>query len=277
MSIALWQHGVAFGLVLTDMVLRAFRSQVLMPMPFRRAISVNTCADAASAVTPGRIGGDPVRFLAWRRAGHAPSSILMVCGSEIVADIVSLVLVGIALSWAFPAVERRFGAALVRTARDGWPWALALGGLAWGSVLVTRRYVPQHVVSVSAALREAWHEARARSPASLIAATILTIAALVARCAILPVLLVGVPGLGLGQVLVGSAALVYGQQLAPTPAGIGAVELGAVAGLGGVVHPATLAMVVIIWRTYALVLGSLAGAGLLYSYRRASIGSKVPA
>lgn len=277
MRIALWQHGLAFVLVLADMVLRALRTRVLLPMPLRRALAVNTCADAVSAVTPGRIGGDPVRFVAWRRAGHAPSSILMVCGSEIAADIVSLVLVGIALSWAFPAVERNFAAALVRTVRDGWPWALALGGLAWVSVRVTRRYGPRHVVSVTAALREAWQEARARPPAALVAATILTVAALAARCAILPVLLVGVPGLSAGQVLVGSAALVYGQQLAPTPAGIGAVELGAVAGLGGMIHPATLAMVVILWRTYALVLGSLAGAGLLYWYRRASIGSGVAA
>jgi uncharacterized membrane protein YbhN (UPF0104 family) len=277
MRIALWQHGLAFALVLADMVLRALRSQVLLPMPLRRALAVNTCADAVSAVTPGRIGGDPVRFLAWRRAGHSPSSILMVCGSEVAADVISLVAVAAALSWAFPSVEQRFAGALVRTVRDGWSWALALVGLAGASVFLSRRYLPQHVVSMAAALREAWREARARPPAALIAAAILTMAALVARCAILPVLLIGVPGLSAGQVLVGSAALVYGQQLAPTPAGIGAVELGAVAGLGGVIHPAALAMVVIIWRTYALVLGSLAGAGLLYSYRRASIGSRAAA
>lgn len=277
MKIALWQHASAFLLVLADMVFRGIRTQVLLPMPFRRALSVNTCADAVSAVTPGRIGGDPVRFVAWKRAGYAPSSILMVCGSEIAADAASLVLMGVVLSWVFPAVERRFMAALVRTVREGWPWALGFAGLAWISVLVTRRYLPRHVVSMSGALREAWREARARSPLALAAATLLTIAALVARCAILPVLLIGVPGLGVGQVLVGSAALVYGQQLAPTPAGIGAVELGAVAGLSGAIHPAALATVVIIWRAYALVLGSLAGAGLLYSYRRASTGSRVAA
>lgn len=277
MRIALWQHGLAFTLVLADMLLRAFRTQALLPMPLRRALAANTCADAASAVTPGRVGGDPVRFLAWRRAGHPASSILMVCGSEIAADIVSLVLVGAALSLAFSVVERHFIGALFRTVRDEWSWALALLALAVTSVVVTRRVVPQRVVGVTAALREAWHEARTRPPAALIAATLLTIAALVARCAILPVLLIGVPGLSAGQVLVGSAALVYGQQLAPTPAGIGAVELGAVAGLGGVVPPTALAMVVIIWRTYALVLGSVAGAALLYSYRRASTGSRVAA
>lgn len=277
MRIALWQHGLAFALVLADMVLRALRTQALLPMPLRRALVANTCADAASAVTPGRIGGDPVRFVVWRRAGHPASSILMVCGSEIAADVVSLVLVGAALSFAFPAVERHFIAALVRTVREGWSWALALVALAVTSVVVTRRFVPQHLVGVTAALREAWHEARTRPPAALIAATLLTIAALVARCAILPVLLIGVPGLSVGQVLVGSAVLVYGQQLAPTPAGIGAVELSAVAGLGGVVPPTALAMVVIIWRAYALVLGSLAGAALLYSYRRASMGSRVAA
>ncbi|HYK09763.1 MAG TPA: lysylphosphatidylglycerol synthase domain-containing protein [Gemmatimonadales bacterium] len=277
MKMALWQHGLAFALVLTDMFLRALRSQVLMPMPLRRALVVNTCADAASAVTPGRIGGDPVRFVAWRRAGHPASSILMLCGSEIAVDAVSLVLVAAILSWWFPVVERQFLNAAFRTLRDGWPWALGFVVLAWISVLVSRRYVPQHVAGAGEALRGAWLEARYRPPTALVAAAALTITALLVRCAILPVLLVGVPGLSVGQVLVGSAALVYGQQLAPTPAGLGAVELGAVAGLGGVIPPAALAMVVIIWRTYALVLGALAGAGLLYSYRRASTGSSVAA
>lgn len=277
MRIALWQHGLAFTLVLADMALRALRTQALLPMPLRRAFAANTCADAVSAVTPGRIGGDPVRFLAWRRAGHPVSSILMVCGSEIAADVVALVLIGAALSFAFPTVERRFIGALFRTVRDGWSWALALVALAVTSVGVTKRLVPQHLVGVTAALRAAWLEARTRPPVALIAATVFTIVALAARCAILPVLLIGVPGLSVGQILIGSAALVYGQQLAPTPAGIGAVELSAVAGLGGVVSPTALAMVVIIWRTYALVLGSVAGAALLYSYRRASTGSRAAA
>lgn len=276
MRFALWQHCLAFALMLADMVLRAWRSQALLPMPFRRALAVNTCADAASAVTPGRVGGDPVRYVALRRAGHPGASIVMLFGSEIAADAVSLTAIAVILSLWFPGVERRFVASLVSTVRGGWTWVAGLGVLAVVSVLVTRRYLPG-ILTVTQALGGAWREARARPPGALLAALVLTTAALIARCAILPVLLAGVPGLTWGQIILGSAALVYGQQLAPTPAGVGAVEIGAVAGLGAAIHPTALALVLVVWRTYALVLGSLSGAVLLYSYRRASMGSSVAA
>ena len=279
MRFALWQHCLAFALMAADMVIRAWRSQVLLPMPFRRALAVNTSADAASAVTPARVGGDPVRYVALRRAGHSPSSIVMLCGSEVAADIVALSVIAVLLSLRFPVARRRFTASLVSTLHSGWGlgWVMAIAGVAVVSVLLTRRYLPRLANVTGGTLRGAWREVRAQPPASLAAATGLTILALIARCAILPVLLAGVPGLSLGQVILGSAALVYGQQLAPTPAGVGAVEIGAVAGLGAAISPGALALVVVVWRTYALVLGSLAGALLLYSYRRASMGSIVAA
>ena len=276
MRFALWQHCLAFALMAADMVIRAWRSQVILPMPFLRALAVNTSADAASAVTPARVGGDPVRYVALRRAGHRPSAIVMLCGSEVVADVVALGLIAALLALRFPVARRRFAASLVSTLHGGWGlgWLIAVAGVAVVSVLATRRYLPRIANLTGGTLRGAWRQAR---PASLAGATGLTIAALVARCAILPVLLARVPGLSLGQVILGSAALVYGQQLAPTPAGVGAVEIGAVAGLGAVISPGALALVLVVWRTYALVLGSLAGALLLYSYRRASMGSSVAA
>lgn len=277
MKFALWQHCLAFALMLADMVLRAWRSQALLPMPFRRALAVNTCSDAASAVTPGRVGGDPVRYVALRRAGHPGPAIVMLCGSEIAADAVALTAIAILLSLRFPGVERQFLASLVSTVRGGSLWVAGVGALAVVSVLVTRRYLPRGMLAVTQGLRGAWREARARPPGAMLAALALTTAALIARCAILPVLLAGVPGLSWGQIILGSAALVYGQQLAPTPAGVGAVEIGAVAGLGAAIHPGALALVLVVWRTYALVLGSLSGAVLLYSYRRASMGSSVAA
>jgi uncharacterized membrane protein YbhN (UPF0104 family) len=260
-----------------DMVIRAWRSQVLLPMPFRRALVVNTCADAVSAVTPARVGGDPVRYVALRRAGHPPAAIVMLCGSEIVADAVALVLIALLLSLRFPDVERRFAVSLASIVRSGWWWVAGIILLGVVSALVTRRYLPRGAGSVGATLAAAWREARTRPFGVMFTATALTALALIARCAILPVLLAGVPGLTGGQVVLGSAALVYGQQLAPTPAGVGAVEIGAVAGLGGTIHPSALALVLVVWRTYALVLGSLAGALLLYSYRRASMGSRLAA
>ncbi|HEX4632339.1 MAG TPA: lysylphosphatidylglycerol synthase domain-containing protein [Gemmatimonadales bacterium] len=277
MRIALWQHCLAFALMAADMAIRAWRSQLLLPMPFRRALVVNTCADAISAVTPARVGGDPLRYVALRRAGHSPLAIVTLCGSEIVADAVALVLIALLLSFRFPDVERHFAVSLVSIVRSGWWWVAGVGVLGVMSALLTRRYLSRHLGSLRTTLRGAWREARTRGSGVMITATALTALALLARCAILPVLLAGVPGLTTGQAILGSAALVYGQQLAPTPAGVGAVEIGAVAGLGGSIHPSALALVLVVWRTYTLVLGSLAGALLLYSYRRASMGSRLAA
>ena len=277
MRIALWQHGAAFALMLSDIVIRARRSQILLPMPFQRALVINTCADAVSAVTPGRVGGDPVRYVALRRANHSPASIIMLCGSEIAADAVSLALVAILLSLAYPAVERQFATSLVETMRNGRGWvvgAMVIAGVSWA---ISRRFFPHLAAGVAASLRGAWRESRVRSVGTLARVTALTVGALVARCAILPVLLAGTPGLTLGQVLVGSAVLVYGQQLAPSPGGVGAVEIGAVAGFAGAIPPGALALLVVIWRTYALVLGSLAGGFLLLRERRAARRLEAPA
>lgn len=277
MRIAFWQHGAAFALMVADVVIRARRSQILLPMPFQRALVINTCADAASAVTPGRVGGDPVRFVALRRANHSPASIIRLCGSEIAADAVSLVLIGVLLSLAYPAVERQFAASLVETVRSGRGWVAAgivAAGLSW---VISRRFFPGVAANVVASIQGAWREGRDQPAGTMACATALTIAALVARCGILPVLLAGVPGLTLGAVLVGSALLVYGQQLAPTPGGIGAVEIGAVAGFSGIFPSGALALIVVIWRTYALILGSVAGGVLLLRERRMGRRVEAPA
>lgn len=268
-SLALWQHLAAFALVLADVLFRARRTQLLLPVPFTRALIVNTCGDAVSAVTPGRVGGDPVRYLAYRRTLPSGPPIVSAFGMEVAADAVALIVIAIVLSLLFSSAEREFAQSAARLwrARDAW---LVLGVtllVAVLSVLVTRRLLPRAFQSAQASLAEAWRHARAQRPSTLARALGWTIAGLLVRGAVLPVLLARTPGLSLGTVLLGSAVLVYGQQLAPTPGGIGAVELGAVVGFGGQIAPGALALLVVVWRTYTLALGALAGAVLLLRER----------
>jgi uncharacterized membrane protein YbhN (UPF0104 family) len=218
-----------------------------------------------------------VRYLALRRANHSPASILVLCGSEILADAVSLVLIAGVLSLAYHEVERRFATSLLTAVRTGSGWVVAGVAAAIVSGVITRRYLPHAAARVATSVRDAWHEARTQSLGTLARAAGLTVVALVVRCAILPVLLARTPGLTPGQVLLGSAVMVYGQQLAPSPGGVGAVEIGAVAGFAQTVPPGALALLVVIWRTYALVLGSVAGGILLLRERRSAGGFEAPA
>ncbi|HEY6807953.1 MAG TPA: lysylphosphatidylglycerol synthase domain-containing protein, partial [Gemmatimonadales bacterium] len=135
------------------------------------------------------------------------------------------------------------------------------------SVWCTRRYLPRAYGSARTSIAAAWRHARAQRPGTLLRALGWTLGGFLVRGAVLPVLLARTPGLSLGGVLLGSAVLVYGQQLAPTPGGIGAVELGAVVGFGARIGPGALALLVVIWRTYTLALGALAGALLLMRAR----------
>ncbi len=265
MSVSLSQHAAALGLVTVDILLRAIRTRCLLPVPFSRALTINTCGDAVAAVTPGRVGGDPVRYLGFRRLGAPGPAILALFGIEIAADAVVLCGVAVLLAMVFRPAERELLAAsgqLVRT-RGFWLLIVAMVALVAGSVAFTRRWMPRVLPSLAVSRREAWRCVRAQTPGILALTIVLTLLSLIARGAILPALLASSPRLDPGTVILASAVLLYGQLLAPTPAGLGAVELGAVASLAGHFPLGNLPALLLIWRAYTLVLGALAGAVLL--------------
>ena len=63
----------ALALCAADVAVRAVRLRLLVPggsaLRLWQAVTINAYGDAASAVTPGRLGGDPARFAGCRRAG----------------------------------------------------------------------------------------------------------------------------------------------------------------------------------------------------------------
>jgi len=258
------QHVAALGLVLLDVIVRALRTRLLLPITISRALAVNTCGDAVAALTPGRVGGDPIRYLGYVRAGAPTPAILATFGIEIVADAVVLVAVGILLSLLFPSAVREIVTTSLRLARSPHAWlvvailALALAG----SVILAHRLLPRGMSRLLVSLGEAWRHVRTQSPGVLAGATFLTLVSLIARGAVLPVLLAATRGLGAGTVILASALLVYGQTLAPTPAGAGVVELGFLVGLQRIPAGALPALI-LLWRTYTLALGVVAGTALL--------------
>src|SRR3989442_88994 len=258
------QHVAALGLVLADVLVRALRTRLLLPVTISRVLAVNTCGDAVAALTPGRVGGDPIRYFGYVRAGAPTPAILATFGIEIVADAVVLVAVGILLSILFPSAVREIVASSQRLLRSPHAWlvALVLALALASSVMLAHRLLPRGLSRLLVSLGEAWRHARARSPSVLAATTLLTLVSLIARGAVLPVLLATTPGLGAGTVILASALLVYGQTLAPTPAGAGVGELGFLLGLQRIPAGALPALI-LLWRTYTLALGVVAGTTLL--------------
>lgn len=281
-------HLAALVLCGADVLVRGIRLRLLVPgghaLSLWRAITINAYGDAASAITPGRLGGDPARFVGFRRAEIDTPRALAGLGVEALIDwlllAVAVVILGLALADTAAAGARH----LVTLAAG--PSARLLVGLvlalvaasAWAAHRYRRRIPPVTIGS----LRAAWQRARGLGWRTVTLAATLTAVSMTLRTAILPVLAAAHPGFdagAVGSLILGSFALLYGQLLLPTPAGAGAVELGFVGGFAGTMSPAALAALLVAWRVYTLIvpagLGAvlLAGAALPAANRRYSSSS----
>ena len=270
MTLILTRHLAAISLVALDLAVRALRLQLLLPRTRRltlwNAITVNAYGEAAAAVTPGRLGGDPARFLGLRRAAVEVPDALAALGIDRLINWVLLGAAAVLVATAFAgngaqAVERLLGLAATPRARLLIAAAVAL---ALVSGAVARHYRHRFPARLALPLAEAWRRARQLGWPVVAAAAALTAVSISARVAILPVLVAGHPGLALGAVILGSFALLYGQLLLPTPAGAGGVELGFVAGFASVMSAGELAALLVAWRIYTLVLGATLG-GVLFA------------
>lgn len=268
--VALWQHGVALALVMTDVLARAGRSRALMPVRFARAIVVNCCGDAVASMTPARIGGEPIRFVGYTRSGLGGPTVLASFATETMLDVIILgtgaVLVGPMLARAgWHLMERVAPLA----SAGAWTAAVFVAGAVCVAALVIRRRYPRTVGRVTTFLSESWHRFRNQPSRAVALAGVCTIVSLAARLAILPVLLANTPGLEWRSLALGSVAALYVLLLTPTPGGIGLVELGFFAGLGDALDPRQVAMLLVAWRSYTWLIGAGVGGLLLLRERRA--------
>lgn len=265
MRLTLAQHAIAVTLVVLDVVLRGARLRELLPVPLLRAVIANTCGDALAAVTPARLGGEPVRFLAIQRAGPSAPAILAAFATEMCIDAILIVAIGAILSAVFADVGRAWLGRLVSLAAAPSVRIVTLAVLAAlvaGAVVAARlrRRWPRAVVH---GVRDAWGLFTARSPRALAGVTLLTLLSMAARTAILPVLAARVPGAHPASVMAGSFVLIFIQSVLPVPAGLGPVDLGFAAWFAGTMRGRDVAQLLVAWRFYTIVLGAGAGALLL--------------
>lgn len=251
------------------MLVRAVRLRLLLPgsLSLWQAVTINAYGDAASAVTPGRLGGDPARFFGSWRSGVGTSRAVAGLGVEAVIDWVLLSVAAIVLGLAFAdtaAAGARHLLALATGPTARWLVAAALL-LTAASAAAAHRYRHRIPVRIGTSLAAAWQQARQLGWLTVALAATLTALSMTLRTAILPVLVPGHPG----SIMLGSFVLLYAQLLLPTPAGAGGVELGFVGGFAGTLSAGALATLLVTWRLYTLILPAALGAVLFAGAARA--------
>src|SRR2546428_10752974 len=84
-------HLLALGLLALDCVVRAWRIQLAAwtaggRLAFHDAFRLNLYGEAASQLTPNRLGGEPARFLGLTEAGLRPVTGLVAIGVEVACE-----------------------------------------------------------------------------------------------------------------------------------------------------------------------------------------------
>lgn len=264
-------HLICLGLVASDLLVRGWRVQWIMrglgsPLRLKDALVVNAFGDAANALTPLRLGGEPARLAGLLRARVRMTAALV--GITLEAVLSRLVLVAVAswLIWQFaPAWWVTAGPSLRAAAAKVWPWlvvAFLIGLIIWA---YTRRVISPVTQRLKRPMRRVLVYLRRMPRWPLVASIPLSAIAIATRIAILPVLALTLPSPPTpGAVIFGSFALLYSQMVLPTPSGAGVVELGFLGGAAGELG-AEEGWILLAWRFYTNGIGVLLGVWLAAS------------
>ena len=261
-------HIVCISLVATDFLVRAWRIQWIMrglriQLRLRDALVLNAFGDAANALTPLRLGGEPARLAGLLRTGVRMTPALVGITLEAVASRLVLLAASAWLIWQYaPAWWSAAGPGLRAAAETAWPWVvlvLLVGVTIWW---YTRRVLSPTTKRLRRPLRRVMVYLRRMPRWPLLASLPLSAIAMAARIAILPVLVLTLPSSAEpGPVIFGSFALLYSQMVLPTPSGAGVVELGFLGGAAGELGDAQ-GWILLVWRVYTNGIGVVLGVWL---------------
>lgn len=260
-------HVLALALLGLDTVVRAWRIQLAVwtaggQLSFGDAFRLNLYGEAASQLTPNRLGGEPARFLGLNEARLRPVTSIVAIGVEVAAE------------WP---VFLAAAAALVAYYVPDWR-AAARGWLQRhrATELVTVEIVALVVLVVVYLLqrlaragfvrhrvrrqwRVAWAHVRRAPLWALGAGSLLTVVSIAARTAILPALAWGLPQAPpFSQMFYGALALLHAPLVVPLPSGGGGLEVAFLNGFAGDFGNHQLSMLVW-WRFYTAILLTIFG------------------
>ncbi len=261
-------HALCVGLVLLDLGARALRIKTLTgtlgyPLRFGEALTTNAIGDAACAVTPMRLGGEPVRLASMLRFGVPATASFVAIAFEVITMWPVIILSAAAIGyWFAPGWLAHTAPILWHGLARTWIWLGLAGMVSLLIFLVVRRRV--HVTT--RVTRRPWRRVlvygRQMPPSVLLLTAASAFINLATRTAILPILMATLPDPPpLGPAIVGSFALLYSQMALPTPSGAGVVDLGLLAGAAGSAGGAEVGLL-IWWRFYTTFIGIALGSWL---------------
>jgi uncharacterized membrane protein YbhN (UPF0104 family) len=265
---ALQAHLICIALVAADLVARAWRIQWIIQglghrMTVKDAFILNAFGDAACALTPLRIGGEPARLAGILRSRVPATAAFVGISLEVLAAWPVIILAAAWLMWQYaPAWWVSAGPRLGAAAAGAWPWVALVvlaSAIAWH---YARRVTSPIARQLRRPVRRALVYWRRMPRWPLVASIPMSLVNLATRVAILPVLaltLTSPPAMG--PMILGSFALLYSQLILPTPSGAGAVELGFLGGAAGDLGDGQ-GWLLLAWRFYTNGLGVLLGVWL---------------
>ncbi len=259
---------LCIALVVVDLIVRAWRIQWIVQglghrIGFWDSFVLNAYGDAACALTPLRLGGEPARLAGMLRS-RVPATAAFVAISLEVLAAWPVILAGAGwLVWRYaPQWWATAGPRLMDAVEGAWPWVLLVAVLSLAAWWYARRVASPAARHVRRPVRRAMVYWRRMPLWPLVASLPLSFLNLATRVAILPVLALTLPEPPeLGPMLVGSFALLYSQLILPTPSGAGAVELGFLGGAAGDLGRRA-GWLLLAWRFYTNGVGVLLGIGL---------------
>ncbi len=263
-------HVLALGLVALDCVVRAWRIQLAVwaaggRLGFQDAVRLNLYGEAASTLTPNRLGGEPARFLGLNEARVRPVTSLVAIGVEVAAEWPVFMLLGGALIAYYVPDWQTEARHWLRRHRAGELVAVELIALlVLGVIYLLQRMVRSGMIRhrVRRQWRVAWAHVR-RAPWWLLGAgAVLTVVSIAARALILPALVWGEPHPPFGQMFFGALTLIHAPLFLPLPSGGGGVEVAFLSGFAGDFGTRQVTLL-LLWRFYTAVLLTILGGYVL--------------
>jgi len=264
-------HIFAILLLGVDCVARAWRIQLATRaaggrLAFHDALRLNLYGEAASTLTPNRLGGEPARFLGMTWSGLRVVMALVALGVEVAAEWPVFGVIAVALAayyvpdWS-QAADRFLSHSLARDLLGIELIALVVLLLIWILQRLVRPGAIRHRV------RRQWRVALAhvrRAPWwVLFGGALLTVISLGARALILAALVWGRHDAPPFTVMFfGSLALLHAPLVVPLPSGGGGIEVAFLSGFAGDFGSAQVTML-LLWRFYTTILLTVLGFYLL--------------
>lgn len=261
-------HLICAALVAADLLARAWRIQWIVQGLGHRvslwdSFVLNAFGDAACALTPLRIGGEPARLAGMLRSRVPATAAFVAISFEVLAAWPVIIVAAGWLVWRYaPAWWLAAGPRLTEAGSSAWPWVVAVAVaslLAWRAA---RKVASPAARQLQRPVKRAMVYWRRMPRWPLVASVPMSFINLCTRVAILPVLALTLPNPpAMGPLALGSFALLYSQLVLPTPSGAGAVELGFLGGAAGDLGSGE-GWLLVAWRFYTNGVGVLLGVGL---------------